>query len=68
MQVFDALGVSSAPALTALGVGSLSVALALQDTLSNFFSGSYLLIDRPVRPGEFVRLDSGQEGYVDAIG
>ena len=36
--VSDALGISLAPALTALGVGSLSVALALQDTLSNFFS------------------------------
>lgn len=66
--ISDALGVSLAPALTALGVGSLSVALALQDTLSNFFSGVYLLVDRPIRPGDFIRLDSGQEGYVDAIG
>jgi small-conductance mechanosensitive channel len=66
--ISDALGVSLAPALTALGVGSLSVALALQDTLSNFFAGVYLLIDRPIRPGEFIRLDGGQEGYVDTIG
>jgi len=66
--VSDALGLSLAPALTALGVGSLSIALALQDTLSNFFSGVYLLIDRPIRPGDFIRLDGGQEGYVDAIG
>ena len=64
----DALGISLAPALTALGVGSLAVALALQDTLSNFFSGIYLLVDKPCRPGEFVRLDCGQEGYVEAIG
>ncbi len=66
--ISDALGVSLAPALTALGVGTLSVALALQDTLSNFFSGVYLLVDRPIRPGDFIRLDGGQEGYVDAIG
>jgi small-conductance mechanosensitive channel len=66
--VSDAMGISLAPALTALGVGSLSVALALQDTLSNFFAGVYLLIDRPIRPGEFIRLDGGQEGYVEAIG
>ncbi len=64
----DALGISLAPALTALGVGSLAVALALQDTLSNFFSGLYLLIDKPVRPGEFIRLESGQEGYVESMG
>jgi small-conductance mechanosensitive channel len=64
----DALGISLAPALTALGVGSLSVALALQDTLSNFFAGLYLLLDKPIRPGDFVRLDGGSEGYVDTIG
>jgi small-conductance mechanosensitive channel len=66
--VSDAAGISLAPALTALGVGSLAVALALQDTLANFFSGVYLLIDKPIRPGDFVRIDSGSEGYVDTIG
>ena len=34
--VSDALGISLAPALTAFGIGSLAVALALQDTLSIF--------------------------------
>jgi small-conductance mechanosensitive channel len=66
--VSDAIGVSLAPALTALGVGSLAMALALQDTLSNFFAGLYLLIDRPLRPSDFVRLEGGQEGYVETIG
>jgi small-conductance mechanosensitive channel len=63
----DALGISLAPALTALGVGSLAVALALQDTLSNFFSGVYLLLDKPIRIGDFIRLAEGQEGYVETI-
>jgi small-conductance mechanosensitive channel len=66
--VSDALGVSLAPALTALGVGSLAVALALQDTLSNFFSGIYLIVDKPVRPGDFIHVDPTYEGYVEAIG
>ncbi len=66
--VSEAIGVSLAPALTALGVGSLAVALALQDTLSNFFAGIYLLADKPLRPGDFVRLEGGQEGYVETIG
>ena len=67
--VSDAIGVSLAPALTALGVGSLAVALALQDTLSNFFAGVYLLLDKPIRTGDFVRLEgAGQEGYVETIG
>jgi small-conductance mechanosensitive channel len=66
--ISDAFGISLAPALTALGVGSLAVALALQDTLSNFFSGLYIVVDRPVRPGDFVRVDSTYEGYVESIG
>jgi small-conductance mechanosensitive channel len=66
--ISDAFGVSLAPALTALGVGSLAVALALQDTLSNFFSGLYLVVDKPIRPGDFVRIDPSYEGYVDTIG
>lgn len=66
--VSDALGISLAPALTALGVGSLAVGLGLQDTLSNFFAGLYLLADKPVRPGDFIKIDGGQEGYVEAIG
>jgi small-conductance mechanosensitive channel len=64
----DALGVSLAPALTALGVGSLTLALALQDTLANFFAGVYLVVDKPVRPGDFIRVDPSFEGYVESIG
>jgi small-conductance mechanosensitive channel len=66
--VSEALGISLAPALTALGVGSLAVALALQDTLSNFFSGLYIVVDKPVRPGDFIRIDPTYEGYVESIG
>ena len=53
---------------TTLGVGSVAVALALQETLSNLFAGLYLLADRPVSPGNYIKLDSGQEGYVMHIG
>jgi small-conductance mechanosensitive channel len=64
----DTLGISAAPALTAFGVGSLAVALAVQDTLSNFFSGLYIIIDKPIRPGDFVRVDPSYEGFVASIG
>ena len=62
------LGISIAPLLTALGVGSLAVALALQDTLSNLFAGFYILANKQIRPGDYIRLDSGQEGNVIDIG
>lgn len=61
-------GISIAPVLTALGVGGLAVALALQDTLSNLFAGVHILVQRQLRPGDFVRLDDGTEGYVQDVG
>lgn len=61
------LGISIAPLITAMGVGGLAVALALQDTLSNLFAGIHILVEKSVKVGDFVRLESGQEGYVDDI-
>jgi small-conductance mechanosensitive channel len=62
------MGVTLTAVWTTLGVGSVAVALALQETLSNFFSGLYLLADRPVNPNDYIKLDSNQEGYVLRIG
>jgi small-conductance mechanosensitive channel len=45
--------------LTALGVGSLAVGLALQDTLANLFAGFYLVAFRQIRIGDFVELERG---------
>lgn len=65
--LLQSLGISITPILTALGVGGLAVALALQDTLSNLFSGLYITVSGQIRPGDYIRLDSGQEGYVTDI-
>jgi small-conductance mechanosensitive channel len=62
-----AVGISITPLLTALGVGGVAVALALQDTLANLFAGIHILMEKSVRVGDFVRLETGQEGYVDDI-
>jgi small-conductance mechanosensitive channel len=66
--VLENLGISLTAVWTTLGVGSVAVALALQETLSNLFAGLYLLADRPISPGDYIKLDSGQEGYVMRIG
>ena len=65
--VLDALGISITPLLTALGVGGLAVALALQDTLANLFAGVHILVSRQVRPGDFVELATGEKGYVQDV-
>ncbi|MCM2324524.1 MAG: mechanosensitive ion channel family protein [Oligoflexia bacterium] len=68
LVVLDTAGISITPVLASLGVGSVAVALALQDTLSNFFSGLYLLADEPFRIGDFIRVEDGVEGHVEKIG
>ena len=65
--ILGMLGISIAPLLTAMGVGGLAVALALQDTLANLFAGFHLLVEKSIRVGDFVKLESGQEGCVEDI-
>jgi small-conductance mechanosensitive channel len=62
------LGISITPVLTALGVGGLAVALALQDTLANLFAGVHILVERPIAVGDFIRLSAEEEGMVSDIG
>ncbi|MEN3046383.1 MAG: mechanosensitive ion channel domain-containing protein [Candidatus Hydrothermales bacterium] len=57
-------GISILPIVTALGIGGIAVALALQDTLSNLFAGFHIIISKHIRQGDYVRLASGEEGYV----
>jgi small-conductance mechanosensitive channel len=68
MLILDNLGVSLTPLLTTLGIGSLAVAIALQDTLGNVFAGVHIKADRPIEVGQFVRLEGGDEGFVERIG
>jgi small-conductance mechanosensitive channel len=68
LVLLDSVGVHITPILTALGVGGLAVALALQDTLSNLFAGVHLLADRPIRVGDYVKLSEGVEGIVVDVG
>jgi len=65
--LLSTLGISITPLITALGIGGLAVALALQDTLSNLFAGIHILIEKSIRVGDFIKLESGQEGYVEDI-
>jgi len=57
-------GIEITPLLTALGVGSLALGLALQPTLSNFFAGIHLSMSKPIRVGDFIELEDGTQGEV----
>jgi len=62
--IFNSLGISIAPILTGLGIGGLAVALALQETLANLFAGLQLIASKQIRPGDYIRLGSGEEGFI----
>ena len=67
LVILDALDISIAPMLTALGIGGLAVSLALKDTLTDVFAGLHILLSKKVQPGDFVSLDSGEMGYIQNI-
>ncbi|HEX5027006.1 MAG TPA: mechanosensitive ion channel family protein [Agriterribacter sp.] len=67
LVILQSLGISITPVLKALGVGGLAVALALQDTLSNLFAGIQIISTKKIRHGDFIQLESGQEGFVEDI-
>jgi small-conductance mechanosensitive channel len=62
--ILQTLGISITPVITTLGVGGLAVALALQDTLANLFAGFHIIATQRVKPKDYIKLDSGEEGYV----
>ncbi|MEN9360254.1 MAG: hypothetical protein RL095_1789 [Verrucomicrobiota bacterium] len=64
LVALQSIGIQIAPILTALGVGGLAVALALQPTLANLFSGVQIIIAKQIRIGDYLRLEGGQEGFV----
>jgi small-conductance mechanosensitive channel len=55
------------PLLASLGIASLAVALALQDTLASFFASIYVVVERPINVGDYIKLETGEEGYVESI-
>lgn len=68
ITILSFFGISITPMITALGVGGLAVALALQDTLSNMFAGVYITLANQIRVGDYIKLENNLEGFVVDIG
>ena len=68
LMILNAVGISVTPMLAGLGIGGLAVALALQSTLGNFFAGAYLMAERELNEGDFIKLEGGPSGYVVTVG
>jgi MscS family membrane protein len=68
VMVLSDLGYAVGPLVVALGVVGVAVALAAQKTLENVFGAFAIGVDHPFREGDFIRLDNGLAGTVEAIG
>jgi MscS family membrane protein len=56
------------PLLASAGIVGVAVAIAAKDTLSNFFGGISIFVDRPYKIGDYIVLQAGERGEVVAIG
>jgi small-conductance mechanosensitive channel len=68
ITVLAQFGIHIDSILVFLGGGSVAIALAAQDTLSNMLAGFLIMIDRPFRVGDRIKLPSGEVGDVFEIG
>ena len=67
LLIVYSLNIQITPIFATLGVGGLAVALALQGTLADLFAGFYISASKQIRVGDWIRLESGEEGYVTDI-
>ncbi len=54
--------------LASAGIAGIAVGFAAKDTLSNLFSGVFILADTPYKVGDYIVLDRGDRGKVIHIG
>ena len=54
--------------LASLGIGSLVIGLAAQDTFNSIFAGIQIMVDRPFTIGERIMLSTGEVCDVEKVG
>ncbi len=68
LVILSNFGININALVATLGVSSLAIALAAQDTIANIISGFLIMIDRPFRIGDEIKLPSGEKVRVLDIG
>lgn len=68
LYILSIWGVEITPLLAGLGIAGLAIALALQPVLANIFSGMSIILDKSIRVGDLVYLDSQTKGKINKVG
>lgn len=66
--VLSYFGINISALIATLGVGSLAIALAAKDTISNIIAGFLIMVDRPFKVGDEIKLPTGERVKVLKIG
>ncbi|HLP79585.1 MAG TPA: mechanosensitive ion channel family protein [Acidobacteriota bacterium] len=66
--ILNIWGVQIAPFLAGLGIAGIAVALAIQPTLANIFAGVAMILDKTIKEGDLIYLDSTTKGTIQSIG
>jgi small-conductance mechanosensitive channel len=68
LLALDNLGFQVKALLTGLGIGGIAVALAVQNVLGDLLASVSIALDKPFEVGDYLTLDGGFAGTVEAIG
>ncbi len=68
MVILSIWKINITPLLASAGIAGVAIAIAAKDTLSNFFGGISIFIDRPYKIGDYIVLEGGERGEVVTIG
>jgi small-conductance mechanosensitive channel len=68
MAMLNILNINVTPLIAGMGIAGIAFALAAQDSLSNMFSGFYLMVDKPFRLGDRLILAGGEIVEVRDVG
>lgn len=64
LMLLDAWGAPTTPIVVLLAVGIFVVVLSFRDTLTNLISGLQLAQSEQIKVGDYIRLETGENGYV----
>lgn len=67
IAILGAIGIDVTTGLAALGIGGIALALGAQKTVENFVGSVTLIVDQPIRVGDYCRIND-IKGNVEQIG
>lgn len=67
IAILGAIGIDVTTGLAALGIGGIALALGAQKTVENFVGSVTLIIDQPIRVGDYCKIND-IKGHIEQIG